>query len=557
MGLQVQSNVIITKTKKTDIAKIDFATCGEPTQTLDAYYNKQITKPDILINGGLFAFATGKSVMDFIDEGKIQSAEDWIQYGIGIDNSGILSYGRDNEKVWRDFISAYPPLVVNGQKPPITMAQEISARNRRTILGYDANYIYTITIDSPGVTLNEAADIVLKTGCTYAINLDGGGSTRLLYQGKVYAAASYNRPVDNVVAIYFKKEEQTTTTQTIYRVQLGAFSAKANAQAYCAKVQAIGANYKNAFVKYISPYYKVQVGAFSVRQNAENMLQDLKSKGYSAFIITEQIEKKTDVKEEPQVMTNSPLAVVKMPSPNHSGPRGHAIDRITPHCVVGQCMAESLGAWFAKKSTQASSNYGIDKDGRIGLYVDEANRSWCSSNTANDDRAITIECASDTFDPYRMNEVVFESLIRLCVDICKRYNKTKLLWFANKDMALGYIPKDNEMVLTVHRWFANKSCPGDWLYNRLGELATKVTDALEEEEDMTQEKFNEMMETWINEQANKETTASWSADARAWAEQNGFVQGDEKGRKMYKKYITREEFITVLHRVLKKLGLIK
>lgn len=256
-------------------------------------------------------------------------------------------------------------------------------------------------------------------------------------------------------------------------------------------------------------------------------------------------------------MTNSPLAVVKMPSPNHSGQRGHAIDRITPHCVVGQCTAESLGAWFAKTSTQASSNYGIDKDGRIGLYVDEKNRSWCSSNVANDDRAITIECASDTFDPYRMNEVVFESLIRLCIDICKRYNKIKLLWFADKNIALGYIPKENEMVLTVHRWFANKSCPGDWLYNRLGELATKVTDALEEEDDMTQEKFNEMMETWINEQANKETTASWSTEARTWAEQNGFVQGDEKGRKMYKKYITREEFITVLHRVLKKLGLIK
>jgi len=89
------------------------------------------------------------------------------------------------------------------------MATEISGRARRTIIGYDENYVYTFSIDSPGATFNEAADIVLKTGCTYAINLDGGGSTRLLYSGKPYAVASYNRPVDNMVAIYFKDEYKT------------------------------------------------------------------------------------------------------------------------------------------------------------------------------------------------------------------------------------------------------------------------------------------------------------------------------------------------------------
>lgn len=257
-------------------------------------------------------------------------------------------------------------------------------------------------------------------------------------------------------------------------------------------------------------------------------------------------------------MSNSPLIAVKTISPNKTANRTHSIDRITPHCVVGQCTAEALGAWFAKSTTCASSNYGIDKDGRIGLYVEEKDRSWCSSSTANDNRAITVECASDTFHPYRMNEVVFQSLVRLCIDVCKRYNKTKLIWFNDKDTSLNYEPKKDEMVITVHRWFANKACPGDWLYNRLGELATTVTNALaEEDEDMTQEKFNEMMNTWITEQANKETSENWSAEARAWAEQNGFIQGDDKGRKMYKKYITREEFITVVHRILKKLGLLK
>ena len=176
--------------------------------------------------------------------------------------------------------------------------------------------------------------------------------------------------------------------------------------------------------------------------------------------------------------TNSKLVVYKKFSPNHSGKRTHAIDRITPHCVVGQCTAEGLGSWFAKTSTQASSNYGIDKDGRVGLYVEEKNRSWCSSSNANDQRAVTIECASDTKEPYTMNSKVYATLVKLCVDICKRNGKKKLLWISNKSKALNYVPKSDEMILTVHRWFANKSCPGNWLYSRLGKLATEVTKQL-------------------------------------------------------------------------------
>ena len=154
------------------------------------------------------------------------------------------------------------------------------------------------------------------------------------------------------------------------------------------------------------------------------------------------------------------------------------IDRITPHCVVGQCTAEGLGDWFYKSSTQASSNYGIDKNGRVGMYVEEKNRSWCSSSNANDQRAVTIECASDTKEPYRMNSKVYATLVKLCVDICKRNGKKKLIWFGDKAKTLNYTPKSDEMILTVHRWFANKSCPGNWLYSRLDKLATEVTKQL-------------------------------------------------------------------------------
>ena len=176
--------------------------------------------------------------------------------------------------------------------------------------------------------------------------------------------------------------------------------------------------------------------------------------------------------------TNSKLVAYKKLSPNHSGKRTHSIDRISPHCVVGQISAESLGSWFAKSSTQASSNYGIDKDGRVGLYVEEKNRSWCTSSAANDQRAVTIECASDTKEPYTMNSKVYKTLVKLCVDICKRNGKKKLIWFGDKSKTLNYSPKSDEMIITVHRWFANKSCPGNWLYARLGKLADEVTKEL-------------------------------------------------------------------------------
>ncbi len=174
-------------------------------------------------------------------------------------------------------------------------------------------------------------------------------------------------------------------------------------------------------------------------------------------------------------MKKSKLTDYTKISPNQSGERNHVVDRITPHSIVGQMSVESLGDWFAKKSTQASSNYGIGHDGRVGLYVDEDCRSWCSSSGANDNRAITIECACDPKSPYTVHDVVYKKLIALCVDICKRYGKTKLIWIPDKDKALAYKPKSNEMLLTVHRWFSDTSCPNKWMMEHMDDLADKVT----------------------------------------------------------------------------------
>lgn len=219
----------------------------------------------------------------------------------------------------------------------------------------------------------------------------------------------------------------------------------------------------------------------------ETYLKNIKADGYATSLkyvenLMAVIKKydltKYDKEETNMGYTNSSLVAYTKLSPNHSGTRTHSIDRITPHCVVGQCSVERLGEIFYPTTRQASCQYGIGVDGRVGMYVEEKNRSWCSSSNANDQRAITIECASDTKDPYTMNDKVYATLINLCVDICKRYGKKKLLWFADKNKSLNYEPAADEMVLTVHRWFANKSCPGDWLYNRLGDVAAQVTKKL-------------------------------------------------------------------------------
>ena len=230
--------------------------------------------------------------------------------------------------------------------------------------------------------------------------------------------------------------------------------------------------------------------------------------------------------------TNSPLVSYTKLSPNHSGQRTHSIERITPHCVVGQCSVETLGSIFLPASRQASCNYGIGADGRVGMYVEEKNRSWCSSSNANDQRAITIECASDTAEPYAFKGVVYQKLIELCTDICKRNGKTKLLWLGDKTKTLNYTPKSDEMVLTVHRWFANKSCPGNWMYARMDDLADKVTAQLNRKQ--TQTKDN--------------ATAAWSKDAVDWAVANKLMIGDENGDLILRSPVTREQFCVMLKR---------
>lgn len=256
--------------------------------------------------------------------------------------------------------------------------------------------------------------------------------------------------------------------------------------------------------------------------------------------------------------SSSPLATYTRITNNKTTLSSKTINRITIHCFVGQVTAKQGVDYFATTKNQCSANYVIGYDGSIGCSVNEKDRSWCSSSAANDKQAITIEVASEKTTPYKVTGKAYAALLNLVEDICRRNGKTKVIWNSNKTIALNYKPADNEVILTVHRWFANKNCPGDYLYNKHSEIASTITSRLnpsatvskkEEEEEVTQEQFNTMMNNWINEQAKKDP-GTYSVDARTWAEKNGLINGDTNGNKMYKKFITREEFVVVLNRLM-------
>lgn len=165
--------------------------------------------------------------------------------------------------------------------------------------------------------------------------------------------------------------------------------------------------------------------------------------------------------------TNSKLVSYTKLSPNYN-PRPGAITKITIHHMAGNCSIETCGDIFAKKERQASSNYGIGTDGRIGMYVEEKNRAWTSSSRANDNLAITIEVANDGGAPnWHVSDKALAALIDLCVDICKRNGIKKLNYTGD---ATGN--------LTKHEYFANTDCPGPYLGGKFPYIAEQVNKRL-------------------------------------------------------------------------------
>lgn len=168
-------------------------------------------------------------------------------------------------------------------------------------------------------------------------------------------------------------------------------------------------------------------------------------------------------------MGNSSLVNYTKISPNKNSPRNEPISKITIHHMAGNMSVESCGDSFANPAREASSNYGIDSNGRVGLYVDERDRSWCSSSPENDHQAVTIEVANSSGAPdWKVSDAALKKLIELCADICKRNGIDRLNFTGDKSGNL-----------TMHKWFTATACPGPYLESKFSYIASEVNKMLD------------------------------------------------------------------------------
>lgn len=244
--------------------------------------------------------------------------------------------------------------------------------------------------------------------------------------------------------------------------------------------------------------------------------------------------------------TNSGLVDYIKLSPNHSGQRKKSIDTITIHCVAGNCTVEVIGQIFAPTSRQASSQYGIGSDGRIGMYVEEKNRSWCTSSNSNDQRAVTIEVANDSAGPlWHVSDAAMDSLIKLVADICRRNGIKELKWCNDKSL-LGQVDKQN---MTLHCWYANKSCPGNYLVQKHPYIVEEVNKLLKGEEvielNMTKVELVDLIKSTVREMGLGEPAATWASKDIASAKEKGLTDGSNP-----LSYAKRQEVMVISERVL-------
>lgn len=248
-------------------------------------------------------------------------------------------------------------------------------------------------------------------------------------------------------------------------------------------------------------------------------------------------------------MSDSKLVSLTMISPNCNHPRNHKIDTITVHHMAGNLSIEQCARIFQRTQRQASSNYGIGTDGRIGLYVHEEDRAWTSGSPANDHRAITIEVANDggAETNWHVSDTALAALINLLEDICKRNGIEKLVWSDSKDDRVNH---RNGCNMTVHRDFQATLCPGPYLYSKQKWIADKVNERLEGK--VTYEQWKEYAEQYEKERAAKPAD-TWAEPYVKWADDNGIMEGDERGFRAQDP-IRREEAAAVSYSTVKAIA---
>lgn len=259
-------------------------------------------------------------------------------------------------------------------------------------------------------------------------------------------------------------------------------------------------------------------------------------------------------------MSNSKLVVYTKLSPHCTKPRQGKIKGISIHTMAGPGSVEGCGQVF--QTSEASSHYGIGPDGRIGQYVLEENRAWCCSHKV-DHQVVTIEVSSiqSYKEPYECTAAAFKSLIDLCVDICQRNGIKELIWKEGKQYCPAFTGNWAVCNMVPHRYTTDKgkSCPGNYLFGKYGEIAERVNAQLKGEDDDMD--INKLLSEMTNEQAYElvkkaEIHAAtlpdddWSKKEGWWekAKEAGVSDGSSPVRHM-----KRNEVVAILGR----LGLLK
>ena len=256
-------------------------------------------------------------------------------------------------------------------------------------------------------------------------------------------------------------------------------------------------------------------------------------------------------------MSNSSLPTYVRLSPNVTKPRQGTIKGVAIHCTAGgkdlpaSAFADLPRFVIPDRDNGASCHYVVGGDGSIAQVCGEENRAWCTSNKI-DHQLVTIEVASDHVAPYLVNTAAIEALVKLLVDICQRNGIPKLLWKGDKSL-MGHWDKQN---MVVHRWTANKACPGDFLYNLHPKIANAGNETLagKEEEEMD---VNTFLNSLTDEQAytlhekamrHADTMLEpvWSRTDGHWAKatEKGIINGEGPERPM-----KRDEVVTILGRL--------
>mgnify|MGYP006299295633 CR=1 FL=1 len=231
--------------------------------------------------------------------------------------------------------------------------------------------------------------------------------------------------------------------------------------------------------------------------------------------------------------TNSSMVSIAKSSPNYTKPRKYLIRKITIHHTGGILSIEALGNWFSKKTTKASSNYGIGGDGRVALYVEEKNRAWTSSSPENDHQAVTYEVCNSTEAPYwKVSDKALETIIALSVDVCLRNPEIKQI---NGKRGLSWTGNDKGS-LTIHKFFTNTNCPGPYLESKMAWIAEEVNKRLAIAFDEKQPEQNNQNGSILKEEGLEMTYNYIDNNMPEWARptiqklvDKGLLKGNKKG----------------------------